>query len=251
MLAEYYEWIAKFHNRISEWPSSQNGAPSAPSSTPVETSAAASAQYAPAEIVDDDNLSHEDREFLNQQENVVANGQKTFFSVGEALVAIRDYKDGLLIRSYGSLEDYCRQRWGFGHSQAYRFIGAAEVLRALSPIGEKLKIPLPVNEGQTRPLMKLKFPQDQQKAWEAVVEKCAGAKITGTIINRAVMEQIANGAESTQRERHATKTKPAVKKLDAESLDAIRDRLKRIKKAARGKKGVAELVDEISAILSK
>jgi hypothetical protein len=162
---------------------------------------------------------------------------------------IRDYKNGILIRSYGSLENYCRQRWGFGQSQAYRLIGAAEVLRALSPIGENRHIPLPINENQTRPLMQLKLPQDQQRAWELVIEKTADGKITGTIINQAVKEQIANGAERTQRERKTGQAKAATSKLGGKSLEAIRDMLKRINKATMGNKVVAKLVRDIGKLL--
>lgn len=53
------------------------------------------------------------------------------------------------------------------------------------------EIILPVNEAQTRPLTKLKNPDDQVKAWQIVLEKLnqdPKTKLTAALINKAVKE---------------------------------------------------------------
>lgn len=68
--------------------------------------------------------------------------------IGEALREIRDgrlYKD-----EYPNFEDFCVDEFGLKHTQAYRLIDAANLVKSvktLSPIGERI-----VNEGQARAL---------------------------------------------------------------------------------------------------
>lgn len=67
-------------------------------------------------------------------------------------------RDGRLYRkSYGTFEDYCRERWGWSKRHCDRLIGAAEISRDLGPIG-------PTTESQARPLTKLP-PEQRSEAW--------------------------------------------------------------------------------------
>ena len=84
----------------------------------------AASPFVPVEVVDHENLSAADHEFLGKQEKVIEAGQKTFLEVGTALMKIRDYKNGLLCQRYGTFEAYCQERWEFGRAYGHRLISA-------------------------------------------------------------------------------------------------------------------------------
>jgi hypothetical protein len=85
-------------------------------------------------------------EFLSYEE-VIASGWNTFVQVGLALAKIRD---GLLYREqYGTFEDYCRQRWNYGRSYAYRLISGAQVFTHLLTTCQQK----PQHESKVRPLV--------------------------------------------------------------------------------------------------
>ena len=77
---------------------------------------------------------------LARCEATIARGVKTFVEVGAALTEIRDAR--LYRATHTSFDDYCRERWQFGRSHAYRLIDSAAVVANLSPIGDAL----PANE---------------------------------------------------------------------------------------------------------
>lgn len=125
--------------------------------------------------------SGEQRE-LADCEAVIEKGWETFVEVGRALAHIRDQR--LYRAQYDTFAAYCRQKWQYGKSQAYRLIGAAEALAYLSPIGD---IPKPNREAQVRPLIGLE--QESAKlAWKRAAEKAAGGVITAKLVRQAVAE---------------------------------------------------------------
>lgn len=72
---------------------------------------------------------------LAELEQVIEQGKDAFIRVGVALLDIRDrrlYREA----GYSRFEDYCRERWGFGRTQAYELIDAAEVTRAITDYNE-------------------------------------------------------------------------------------------------------------------
>ena len=90
-------------------------------------------------------------------------GVDTFIEVGNALAEIRDSR--IYRNSFGTFEDYCKERWGFTRMQASRVIAAAEVV---GNVTDRLQDP-PSNIEQTRPLTKL--PAEQQpEAWAKAQE---------------------------------------------------------------------------------
>lgn len=195
-------------------------------------------------------LAEADQAYLDQRERTIEQGLHTFLVVGTALLEISSYKSGVLFKNgFGTFENYCRERWGIGQSQAYRLMGAANVVKALSPIGEKEKIPLPANECQARPLMRLKSEKTQEAAWRAAVKKAEGGEITGKLVGQAVREQIKQGAKTTQKERPAAKAKASARKLEARHVDLILGKLGKIKKAAKGNAVIAGLILEIKELL--
>jgi hypothetical protein len=107
----------------------------------------------------------QNKEALEQLEDIIRKGQHTFVEVGRALMEIRDrglYRDVL---GYETFEAYCKERWDMGRQYAYRMIASAETIKYLSPIGDII----PTTESQARPLTKLE-PEQQKEAWQKAVE---------------------------------------------------------------------------------
>jgi len=154
---------------------------------------------------------------LSKCEQVIKNGLSTFLTVGRALATIRDNR--LYRETHQTFEKYCKEVWDLSRGYAYQQIGGYETVTLLeskmsaiadidnenkmstivdvsdeskmSPIGDKTqpKIILPINEAQTRPLTKLKNPEDQIAAWDIVLAHLNdGEKLTAALIAKAVKE---------------------------------------------------------------
>jgi hypothetical protein len=117
-------------------------------------------------------------ERLNELETLIARNQERFCQIGRAL---KEIKDGLLYKQalFETFEAYTRARWDIGRSQAYRLIKSYEVIRNLSPIGDKL----PVNESQVRPLAELE-PCEQRKVWKDFMN--SGIELTAHNIRKFI-----------------------------------------------------------------
>src|SRR6266481_5319100 len=70
-------------------------------------------------------LSPAEQRELFECEAVVRRGWQTFLEVGKALARIRDRK--LYRAEYDTFDAYCRSKWQYAKSHAYRLIAAAEV----------------------------------------------------------------------------------------------------------------------------
>jgi hypothetical protein len=124
---------------------------------------------------------------LGRMESTIAANLAAFFQVGFALMEIKRRR--LYRAEFRSFEEYCRTRWEFNRAHAYRLIGAAEVCKSLSPIGD---IPLPENECQIRPLIGL-APSTATKAWKRACEAAgSNGRITGALVHKAVGEVTKN-----------------------------------------------------------
>ena len=87
-------------------------------------------------------LSPREGRALAAMEKAIETHLSSFLLVGSQLQEIRDKK--LYRASYATFEEYCRRRWKFSRSKAYRLIAWAEVGQnlgedgeSLSPIGDK------------------------------------------------------------------------------------------------------------------
>src|SRR5437867_3618330 len=110
-------------------------------------------------------------------------------------------RDGKLYRAeHETFEAYCRKKWQYGKSHAYRLIGAAEVVGELSPIGDILK---PTNESQVRPLIGLAADQ-ALLAWRTAVERAKGKPVTARLLAKAISEL--SGASAAKSPRDSGKT---------------------------------------------
>lgn len=66
---------------------------------------------------------------LEACERVIERGMTTFVEVGEALADIRDSK--LYRASHKTFDEYCRERWGFDRTYAYRLMDGAKTVQAM------------------------------------------------------------------------------------------------------------------------
>jgi len=93
---------------------------------------------------------------------------------------IRDSK--LYRETHSTFEEYCKERWGFTRSYAYRLIASSEVTDNLSPMGD-----IPESERVTRPLTKLP-PEQQKEAFQKAVETAPEGKVTAKHVEKVVEE---------------------------------------------------------------
>lgn len=112
---------------------------------------------------------------LAELEIVIERGCRSFVEMGKALTEVKNKR--LYRADYATFEDYCRQRWGFTRTQAYRLI-AASYISGLLPMGDKI-----TNERQARAVRKIAReigPEAAAKAFEQ-----AGPNPTAEAIHQA------------------------------------------------------------------
>ncbi len=136
-------------------------------------------------------LSVRERERLEVLEERVRSGIDTFHDVGRALAEIsyrRFYR-----ATHRTFEEYCREKWGFHRSLAYRLIAAAEVVDDVSTIGDTI----PANEAQARELVPL-TPDQRQEVWtEATAD---GAQPTAARLHELANRTLAGLPPEAQQE---------------------------------------------------
>jgi N6-adenosine-specific RNA methylase IME4 len=126
-----------------------------------------------------------ERAKLENLEEVIEAGNNSDFERGRALSEIRDGKL-YTAKGYRSFELYCDQDRGICASQAYRLITLFLVRTRLTPIGVKEEM----SESHARDLSRL--PADvQAEAWQEIVEKAAGERITAKDVEQIVERRLA------------------------------------------------------------
>jgi len=120
------------------------------------------------------------QERFSQLEEVIAKGRRNFHEIGSALARIRDEKL-YRIALFENFEQYVRQRWEMGGSQAYRLIEASAVMDNLSPIGETM----PQNESQARALTGLSRDR-QRRIWREFLR--SGIELTASNIRKFIAQ---------------------------------------------------------------
>ncbi|MBU0969184.1 MAG: hypothetical protein KKC20_00990 [Proteobacteria bacterium] len=146
-------------------------------------------------------LSEIEHAQLEACENVIRKGLCTFLEVGRALAEIHDNR--LYRETHSDFRLYYKDVWDLGKSRAYQQMDGYRVVKMLEDkmstmvdISENDStsngIILPVNERQTRALLKLKKDPDAlHKAWATVrktLKDDPKAKLTGALINKAVKD---------------------------------------------------------------
>ena len=134
-----------------------------------------------------------ERDALMNAEAVIARGLKTFVRVGEALASVRDSR--LYRETYGTFEDYCRERWGISRRRADQYIRGAEVvaeIEALENHGSQAPAP-PRSERQARELGKA--PEGERaEAWEAAQERADSPQPPARVVKEVVEERAQKAA---------------------------------------------------------
>lgn len=126
--------------------------------------------------------SAEEMDLLRFESTIAAN-LAAFFKVAFALIEVKQRR--LYRGEFKTFEEYCRKKWEMHKAYAYRLIGAAEVYKYLSTMGD---VRLPESEGQIRPLTGLP-PAVMSKAWRrAIAEVGPAGKITGAVVQKAVAD---------------------------------------------------------------
>jgi DNA N-6-adenine-methyltransferase (Dam) len=121
---------------------------------------------------------------LAENEAIIERGLATFVEVGDALTRIRDERQYNEV-GFTDFDTYCRERWGFDRSRAYRLMDAAEVVGML-PIGDSDSPPI-TNEAQARELVST-LREEGAEAVAAVLEEAAAR---GPLTARSIAEVVA------------------------------------------------------------
>jgi N6-adenosine-specific RNA methylase IME4 len=134
------------------------------------------------------NLTATEQGRLDACEQVIERGLATFVDVGMALLEVRDNR--LYRAEFPTFEAYCADRWNMSRKRAYDLTGAAEVMQALSPMGDIL---LPANERQARELSGLS-PDVQREVWAAAVETAPEGRVTAAHVRETAVAWLAPDA---------------------------------------------------------
>lgn len=116
---------------------------------------------------------------LERFEQIIEASLQTFVEVGQALQQIKCKR--LYRNHFQTFEEYCHSRWDISRFYAYRLIGASEVVERLLTIGNT---PLPKNESQTRPLIRV-APNYVGKVWKKALELAGGDEVRRKHVEQA------------------------------------------------------------------
>ena len=182
------------------------------------------------------------------RERIIKAGRKTFLEVGGALIDIRDYRDSLLYKQFGTFDAYCKERWDLGHSHAYRLMDAVEIYRSLSPRGDNgRQISLPETEKQLRPLKRLTADL-RDKAWWSAVESAGAAPVLARHVEREVRKLMGDRVKDPL---NSKKAGPLFRRIAEADVENIRKLVAKIRKsvATGAMKRIPDYLDEIAALL--
>jgi hypothetical protein len=118
-----------------------------------------------------------DEQDYRRTEREMEKHAQSYFKFVSLLLHVRDAR--LYRRNYRSLGDYCKDRWNFGHTSAYRHLAAAEAVAAIESAFPAL--PAPTHERQVRPLVGL-APETAVEVYASAVEASGGAAPTGAAV---------------------------------------------------------------------
>lgn len=142
---------------------------------------------------------------LEQHEEIIESGVKSFIDVGRSLMAIRDEK--LYPQEFKTFEAYCSKRWGFAKSHAYRLIESSVVVRDLSPNGGQNGT-VPDNERQARALAEAApDAKTREVVWKAAVasapkDATGKPKVTAAVVKKAAAAVTGKNGKAPSNGRH-------------------------------------------------
>lgn len=126
-------------------------------------------------------------EFLeNRMEKALEFATAASITLAECLKQIHEKQ---LYKSYGTFDNYCRERWQRGRQWGYQLIDAARTIKNLmdSDSVRNCVQALPATESQARPLTKLE-PDLQPIAWKQAVDTAPDGKVTAKHVEATVQQ---------------------------------------------------------------
>jgi len=105
---------------------------------------------------------------------------------------------------FDSFGDYVAKKWHYSHSRGYQYVDAGQVYRNL--VNNCGHLPLPVNEGQVRPMVG-ETPEMQVEIWTRVVTSKPVAEVTARFVKERVLAVLTEHAVN-QPEESTPATQP-------------------------------------------
>lgn len=210
---------------------------------PLDRTAQAPAVPEPEPKVKDGkpSLTDGERQELECCEKQIDSLRTSEFLAGDSLRIISEKE--LYREEFNTFEEYCQDKWDMSPQHAYRLINAAKfmsVVETCNQIGDEDR---PKCESHIRPLIDGLEDEDKRlEAWQQVIEKADGEKVTGKLV-----QEVADEMRGKKRRKVKAKVaKPP--KAKAKALNsAISEIDKALKKAGKDKqqKGVVRLLTRI------
>lgn len=183
-------------------------------------------------------LDQEDEAYLKTRERVIRAAIKSSIAAARALHEIHAYKDGLLWKKdHPSFEAYCRVRWNYGKSHAYRLRDCGGVVGEIESAGGS---PLPLSEGQIRPLLQLP-PENRVECWEEITAGHKPEALTARMISDDVGKFAAS--RNIDIDRHRQQPEPS------QRATKILDQLRKVAADMERGADIGKLIDRIHSLM--
>lgn len=132
-------------------------------------------------------LTREETIALDDCEQRIEHGLKTFIEVGSALTVIRDSR--LYRGTFSTFESYLEERWNLKRQRAYELMSAAAVVSEFSDS----ELPSPTKEAHAAALAKVAEPE-RTDVWREALERTDG-KPTAAAVREVSEEQRKRAAD--------------------------------------------------------
>lgn len=153
---------------------------------------------------------------LERLEGIIQKNLGSFLDMGRALMEIRDRKYYQDVLGFETFDAYCKAKWDFSRSYAYRLMDSASVIDVVSPIGDIQ----PATESQCRALAHLE-PQQQREAWQQAVETAPDGKVTAAHVQKVVKEMTAAPVPAVSKPAPVLVPAPSTARQRLEKSDAM------------------------------
>ncbi|QUE49268.1 hypothetical protein KBB96_10320 [Luteolibacter ambystomatis] len=158
-------------------------------------------------------MGQEDIQFRVDREAIVTSAVRQTIVAAKALHEIHSYRAGILWNNeYPTFEAYCRAKWGYAKSQAYRLAACGDFLSLFeshSPNGEWML----TNESQIRSVLSL--PRDQWvDCWKEIIAEGPPSRLSAREVETKTKQHRGDLQKSRDVVSKAAKHAPARKALD-------------------------------------
>jgi DNA repair photolyase len=173
-------------------------------------------------------LTQADIAYRDEREQTVQTGVSAGIAAAKALYEIHSYKDCLLWRrDYASFEQYFQAKLHYAKAHGYRVLHYGDFITQLENASlHGGDCPLPLSEGQARPLLEVVPKPSQVACWGKIVEVHDVSDLTGPMVEKAARAYVKKeGLVSRQKVKSRTPDLRAKAIRSVVSLRAILDKL--------------------------